>query len=554
MTAILAHDMNVPVYYGAEPNISIDLNGHDHDSANYFPTLERPPDLAASGSRSAYRVARRNAWPIRGEYMPAFKEDFYEHIYVNPSRLDLGNLLSDEHRTIFVWNAYTDGSHTIQSINTTGAEGITLSGGIAPPATVRPLTEIEYDLNISMSGPPVIDAVIEFEWDTEAPQLRITGSRVMILTFKPNCDIEETLSWLTDIMSAFDGEQRVALRQAPRQSLELTWTLDRQAFSRMKAQTTGWAHRVYSVPVWTEMSKSATQIQTGDLQVAVDTRNRDYRDGGVIAAIDLRTSAVEALEVDQVFDDHVTLARPSIIDISRAYIAPMRLARALEGFTFTRDGSPYTIARSKLDIADNVDRALDGVELYRGEPVLLDCMVVAEPLTERITRPVEVFDNGSGLIETDVVNGWVRNMQTIAFVKKGVEDIWRLRQWLHARKGRQKAFWLPSWNEDLVVLDTIGAAATIMDVQGIGWPTYYGEKDLMIWLRDGTRLYTHVSNAQAIAGGERLVIDPLGQTVDPENIRLVSIMARMRLDADTITIEHLPADIVRVSVPVVEAR
>lgn len=91
-----------------------------------------------------------------------------------------------------------------------------------------------------------------------------------------------------------------------------------------------------------------------------------------------------------------------------------------------------------------------------------------------------------------------------------------------------------------------------MDVEPIGWPTYYGEKDIMIELRNGARYFTHVGTSQAVAGIERLVIDPLGVTVEPEDIARVSIMSRMRFDADTVTIQHLPADIIRVSIPVVE--
>lgn len=489
----------------------------------------------------------------QGQIAHSFFDDFYFRVHVNPNEISLGNILSTQTREVEVWNAWPDPMQ-LSSIDQVGTDGMTLTQPAAPPTTFTALEVRTYSLNVNTNSPPVIDATYTFNFETDQPTLKVTGRRVVLWPFIPETGHDETMEWKTDILPSYKNEQRLALRQAPRQAFRHSFLLDPEQFSRAKAISTQWAHRVYGIPAWAEVSLLEGGLTAGTTFIPFDTSFADYRNDDLILLWSSDKRLI-ALEITTVTPSGVNLKLPLEENWPECYVAPLRFARTLSGVEYSRTSNEYVVASAAFDVTQNIDLGTDaGFPAYRGKPVMIDRSAVVGDLRERIARTVDVFDNGSGPLLIDTQTDWVRNLQTLSFSKRTRQDIWNLRRWIHARRGRQRGFWMPSWNKDLVILEDVGPTGSALTIRPIGYPLYYGIKDIMIQLRNGTRLFVRAtSGATNPEGNEVLALSgQVGTGFTAANVEFACFMTHCRFDSDRVTFRHGDAGRVTVSIPIAE--
>lgn len=485
--------------------------------------------------------------------MPTFLDDYYFRVHVKPGVIALGNLLSAQVRTVEVWSAYL-GPKLLSSIGQVGTEGITFTQPVAPPTYFAALESRTYTVSISTNGPPIVDAIYSFHFPSETPTLLITGRRVVLWPFVPDTGYDETMEWKTDLLDSFNNEQRLALREAPRQTFSHKFLLDEQQFSRAKAISTQWAHRVYGIAVWDEVTPLLNGLTAGSSFIAFDTANADYRDDDLIMLWASDTN-LAALEITTVTPTGVNLKLPLDKNWPKCYIAPLRFARTLSGVEYSRAANKYITAKTQFIVTQNKDLGDNGsFPTYRGKPVMTDRSAVVGDLSEKIVRTIDMFDNGSGPIQIDIASNWVRFMQTISFIKNNKADVWKLRKWIHARRGKQRAFWLPSWNRDLVILQNVASTASSITVSPIGYPLYYTVKDIMIQLLNGTRIFARVTSGSTDNdGNEALSLSAqIGTAFATTDIDFVCFMSHVRFDTDLVTFNHRDVGQVSTSIALAE--
>jgi len=500
------------------------------------PYVATPPVSAAPRALDAWQLT-------------SWFDDYYNRIHVRPSRLDIGNLFTTQQREFWVWNAYLDGPRTLAAVAVSGAEGISIAAPAAPPTAFAPNEERQYGVAVTLDGPPVIDAAIQFEFDAgNDPVVRITGRRVVVWPWMPQMEYLETLEWSTDVIQAFAGEQRMALRMAPRQSFDHRYYLAPRDLARAQAITGGWSHRLYGLPLFGE-ARSVGALAGGLTQILLDTAHADYRAGG-LACVWASPEQFEAVEIDAVLADRITLRRPLLGSYEAARVAPLRLARTLRGVEFPRVDGRNSFAEARWSVADNADLSADGaLDTYRGADVLPLCRVMVSPIADHIARSVDVFDNGSGPIEVDVQTGYVSRTSLATFHADTRAERWALRQFLDRIKGRRGVFWVTSSNADMQIAAPLSAVGNTLRIEPIGYPLYYGVSDICVVLNDGTRLYRRVTSGITVDGLENLALEsPPGVNLDAGNVRRISFMRLCRFDADTIEIHHPARDMARAAV------
>ena len=216
----------------------------------------------------------------------------------------------------------------------------------------------------------------------------------------------------------------------------------------------------------------------------------------------------------------------------------------------------FTDLSQEFQANDNVDLGYDPSETYRDYPVLEYCPLIVSPLSERIARDLDIFDNQSGLVEVDTVNSWVRRRYTIAMLRANKADTWAMRRWLHSRRGRQKAFWLPSFSNDLTLAQTTGLNPSTLTVKPFGAVQFYGGKlDLRIVLNDGRRFFAQVTSATVDGNGdEQLGLGTFltSPPISPSDVKQIAIMSLVRFDADKITINYDSAGFASMTVSAIE--
>lgn len=485
-----------------------------------------------------------------------FLPDWYNRIHLIPATLDLGNLLSSQEREVEVWNAYFTAKN-LTSVVEDGTQGINITYPVEdPPTQFAALESRILDVSISTNGPPTVNATFTFVFPDESPVLTLTGRRVTIWAFEPERIWDEELEWKTDIISTRLAEQRIALRTAPRQKFNYRYSVDPQRFMKIKAINTLWSHRVYGVPVW-EQGRYVGALSAAAPSIAIDTDYADYREGGLLIVWD-DDENFEAIEIDTINPTSIVLALPLEGSYTNAFVAPLRLCRTLDGASYSRASNEEIIVGMGFLAGDNLDIGDEGdYDTYLSVPVMTDRTVVVEDINERIIRGVDVIDNGQGAIEVDTQKDYVDFRQMVSLSGRTRDRKWSLRQWLHARRGKQRSFWLPSWNRDLIVAADIGSAATAMTVEYIGYGLYLsdlGSKYIMLVKTDGSVFYnTITSGADNGDGTETLVLSTaFGENIDADDVDFVSFLSHVRLDSDRVILQHGDAGRINFAVPVTE--
>jgi len=469
-----------------------------------------------------------------------YVDDYYYRIHIIPTALDLGNLLSVQERDIFIWNAYFV-AKTLESVTKENAGGIAITEPEAPPTVFAPLEERNYIVSISLDGPADIDAQILFAFTGEnILVLLIIGSRIVLFPWVPNWEFIEKLSWFTDVLKTRQGEQRIALRDAPRQAYSFQFWLDEQQFTAAKIMADKWNYRVWGLPVWIESAITSANI--GATEIVFDTTNADWREGG-LGAFRASDTDFEIFEVVSIVTNQITIKLPLAKAWNNAHIFPVRLARTPEGIEF---GHPvnnriYNEMTADFLVEDSVYLGESDFALYDGYEVYEDTNARVSAISERIRLPQVEFDNGQGPVAYEQTCDYSDFAMTLGKMAEGKADTWRWRQWLHSRKGRQKPFLLPSWNRDLMPIEPITGSGIILICKATNLPLY-GEFPLRvrIEMKSGVIYYRKIIGAESgDPGKENVFLDEcLGVAYNPEDFKWVSYLYLTRLNTDTVEIKY----------------
>src|SRR5690606_36874591 len=101
-----------------------------------------------------------------------------------------------------------------------------------------------------------------------------------------------------------------------------------------------------------------------------------------------------------------------------------------------------------FEVIDNQDIAGGSYTQYDDYDMLEDIPLISSPLSASIVQPMTMRDNRTGIIKPLETRGVVEIGDQMRWKPNTMARKWALRQWLHARKGKQKPFWYPHWRKD----------------------------------------------------------------------------------------------------------
>jgi hypothetical protein len=376
-------------------------------------------------------------------------------------------------------------------------------------------------------------------------------------SFRPEVGCKETLEWFTDNFGGLTGEQRIALRSAPRQSFNYTTRLlDYQQFSRAKtfARRNG-ALPVY-VPVWGEQVQLSGAISSSATTLTFNTTYGDWREDGFLVVWSSDETYAVA-QIDTVSSGSITLTGALGTGFTSPVVCPVRTAILTNGMSIQRAYQTKTDVSASFLVTDNIDLADDYVTdfpQYTSLDVLTEAAKLVTDINESIVRASEFIDNGFGPIVVETTKDYADFGQMLSFHDARGAALWRRRLWLHSLRGKQKTFWLPSFNMDLQLQTSFLAAATSVVVKSIAPSGFYLNKHVMILLANGNRYFREITNAASAGGGnDALTISSaLGENVAPADVKAFCFLSLVRLNSDSVDIEHsFTLDSV-VSIPVME--
>lgn len=324
----------------------------------------------------------------------------------------------------------------------------------------------------------------------------------------------ETLEWLTDLIETSSAEQRIALTHAPRQTLDYTFRFTHRQYERAKLLEKLGGGGSWYVPLWHERQR--VSVSAGAGSVSVDTASTDYRADGFALLWD-SDEACEVVEIDTVGPSSLTLTGTTESAYSNGFVAPVRIAHSPEGVDADHGPGSIIEASKSFTVYDTEDLADDSLyTTYRGYPVITDCpMVGSGSISERLVREVETVDNGIAAPFFDTVTDRLSRSLGMAWMPSTLADLWALRTWLHAIKGRQKAFWLADNTRGIVLTAPVSPSDTTLTIRAIGLDGVSETGDLLLGgtsRHQFTSVATSGSNEVLTLSGSAGVSAPAGTT------------------------------------------
>lgn len=356
--------------------------------------------------------------------------------------------------------------------------------------------------------------------------------------FFPEEPIRETLVFNTDVLRAGAKEQRIALRENPVQSFDFSHLLYDTQIGRADGLLRSNAGGEWYVPVWHE-AELVGNISSAATSVSVDTTIADYRASSkAIIWEDDETYAL--VDITTVGAPVINLSAAVGVNLDNAYCAPVRI-----GFNRTQPTiSPFqrNLARSGIsfEITDQVDLSSDVYDLYDSLRVVTTPFLAQEN-PNSIGKMQTFYGNAYGKVVAVDEYDYDEVTNSVNFYDGTRSALWTRRQFYHAHKGQQKAFWLPTFKRDLDLVDPAGSGDPLITVTTIGDPiSLYIGRSIGVFLRNGTRIYREITGVTDgdVAGTKDIQLTALGVAVDPADVLYICFLNKVRSNTDTITFEH----------------
>lgn len=343
----------------------------------------------------------------------------------------------------------------------------------------------------------------------------------------------ETLSFLTSVLKAPDGESRYSMRDAVQQ-LEFQYLVEEIDVAKLTELFHSNPLGNWYVPVWQDATNVAGTLASGSTAISAET-SADYRAGGQAILWDSNDS-YELVTVASAAGGTVTVSATTATHTDFT-IAPIRECIVADGLSRGVQRNVETAALMFIAL-NPVDLAASPYPTLSGFDVLTDPLSVMSPLSAGMRQAFQMLDSGFGAMELIQTESYIRPRWTIAFEDYTVSSRWSRRQWLHNVRGRDGAFWVPTWKDDLALQADIGASDLTIQVADI-MPDAAAYTGIAIQIDDGAGNLYHriVSGATILAGVATLTITALGAAVSAADAT-VSLMNLVRFDSDDIRITH----------------
>lgn len=508
--------------------------------------------------------------------------DWFEKIHIfpgdtasNPRREEnhevaFGNILAQIDEEYEIYNAHRHADTTLTAVVNNAEPGVETPDVSAPldvtaqTSILDPTSTFNTDLTTGLGtkvrtvvralvdGLPNFDTTIDFSFSPgNLVVLPVSGDRIVMFTSEFELPVEEVMSFLTDIIPTRAGkEQRISVRKQPRESWRVPFHLIGEDRQRFLATLMDWQDNAFGLPLWHEAVPLTAATSGGATVFPVSGASKvDFRVGGLAVAF-TDAGTFDVLTLTAVTDTQLTSGSPA----ANAYpagtrILPVRVTRISRIPSGRRHPVNLEEVQVEFQATDNDTGAPAGgttwnPNTYNGRVLLDECNVVEQTVGEQFDRRVVVIDNATGVVQQS--SPWDKNKRAhvkgfMARNRQGVKD---LKAILRHLRGRQKAFYIPTFADDLTVVANIGMGTTTLDIANIGYVRFVKDRNpkkiFRITFTDGTSLVRSVQSSIVVSPTvERLTLDttwPANRTV--AEVRRVQHYELVRFDTDDFALRY----------------
>lgn len=476
---------------------------------------------------------------------------WFEHTHLLPRLTQVvGNVITERTIPCDLYNADRNDAVICTSISNNLGDGFEVLGVPATPFTLDPQDGFAFTIKVLQSGALRFDGTYTFNFDSgESQTIRIVGSRIILLPYRPEAPLKEHLVFDTRILEAIDStEQRRANREFPRGVFEMNFQGNQR---RIECILFDRLSKVLAIPAWHEPSFLSSPVTAGDKVINLNTTSyaNFYVGGNAIILKDEFTydvAKIEAMTATTITLDTATAnsydANTQVMPLMAAYVeATAPMAKALVNDQSIKLKA-YVNACDN-DIADASEWSTYNSKVFLDDPNFID----GAELDEALRTKVFVLDNLTG--DRSQFSQWAHSLRHSAkgWKTRDRASLWKLRKLLHFLKGKQVSFYIPTFSNDLWPTQTLVNASSSFTMAMIGytvnvhqrWP----KQVFRLILKNGTILTrTIVNSVEATSDTEQLTVNtPWPYDIQPADIERIEFLQKVRLDTDDIVITHFNA-------------
>ncbi len=563
------------------------------------------PSIVAQGVQSAAFAGGASGAPhSTGSLLAAVPEVFvgntglewFEHVHVfpgsdaqNPSRLqgfaiDLGNILAQIDTEYEIYNALRRESVTLTAIDDSSVvpgieEPEVAATDVISPQTSRLAAASTFNTDLTtglgtpvrtviralLAGLPIFDGRIVFSFTPgNDVWIDIAGQRIALLTEEFELPVVESMEFATDIVTSKNGREpsRISLRKNPREAWSVLFRLSDEDRQRFEIRLFDWQDGVFGLPLWHEQTPLTADTVAGATSFSTSGASGvDYRVDGLVC-IFTDAGTFDVLQIQSVSDTAiVTTSGAQYAHDAGAVLLPIRQVRLRATPAARRHLVGLTEYRCEFEATDNNTGAPAAAttwnpNTYNSRPLLDDVNCTDGPISETFERRIVVIDNGTGKVQP--FSSWDRGKRITqkGFVARSRPEIQELKAFLRYFRGKQRAFYLPTFNEDLTVAAAIGIGTATLDVSHVGMVRFALQRDpkriFKVTFTDGTSLVREILSAIVVDRfTERLTLNttwPANRTA--AEVQRVQFYELARFDSDIATLEYERVGLARCSLPV----
>ena len=512
--------------------------------------------IAVRGTYTNNRPINLRNFNFTGHVAPSYADIFYNRILIEPIFIDFGTIISDQTRTLMVFNGFFSNVTLDDIVQQAFDVGMELVGDPAP-TSYFPLQERTYEIRVNIAGPPNIDASLVFDWQAgiDSIAVTITGSRIVMLPVTFRDRVRETLVWRTDVLNSYNGtEQRVRSRLSPRQQLSIRAYLDRLERNRVENLIYGWRKRIWALPMWIE-SRPAEAVTAGESVINADTRYGDFRVGR-LAVLWESPRKFDVFQIQDLSANTITANRSINQDFPSPVLMPVRSARMLRDPTRNASGHDGVLD-AQFEVTDNITLPTSASPVqYLGEDVYFEEPLVTsdDGLRDGYQHRIDLMDFQTGVVEIFAPWNHIRINREFELVLDGQQEIWEFREWLHRRGGRQRPFYMPTYENNLILL-TPGTLTDAFEVKEDDYSTQSASRNhIVFFLKDGSHLFRTIIASEVTVDSTTSIRVSEVLNVNADDVDQISYVGLKRLASDRIELTWLPNNVATSNVPITELK
>ncbi|MGH9746527.1 MAG: hypothetical protein ACRD59_10525 [Candidatus Acidiferrales bacterium] len=491
---------------------------------------------------------------LSGPRVETFGGQLFNKVIVIPRTKALGFVLTATQFPVEVWNAFRDLDQTLISITITGEGGLTLTDPYGEPLVFAAFDSRIYQATIPSFGAAQIDQDVAFAFVSGilGADMQVTGSRITLFSIAPdwNEGMEETLEYLTDILRAYsDNEQRRALRQLPRRAMRYrALTLNARDAAGMESLVWGWQNQPYGVPWWPDAQPLLSDLPAGSFNIPVDTADRMFAVGGLLA-IWIDEFTFEALSIASVSAHSVAVTSPTQFDWTggpATRVIPVFLCRLPAAVDVSRHSSEI----DQIDVnfigeaGQPAPAPTTSPTQFKGFDVLEMAPNWAQaPLKRSYRRSMVTIDPKVGPIEVIDKGGSALVGQEFPWWLDTHPNITAFRAFILRRFGQLSPFWIPTWDQDLVLFQDVLSTDTGIRIKSEFYTRFFFPTPARRFIAfipiDGSgNVYRKITDSQDNGDGtENLTLESATGKNFGKGTTMISFLTLARLASDSTAIK-----------------